>query len=145
MPQPHPTFTCVAEETDTRLWLHVRKTQYKKILTSPDTDVYNIGLPLPSIQEKDVIVQVSTYSARELKFLHLSNLVTALKNDTDLARIHYKTLPQVFQTIYVATGYDYTSFFSEIGKATFLRYLYQSADFITGENNPDTLGTLADT
>ena len=56
MPQPDPTFTCVAEETDTRLWLHVRKTQYKKILImSPDTDVYNIGLPLPSIQEKDVI------------------------------------------------------------------------------------------
>ena len=34
-----------------------------KIL-SPDTDVYNIGLPLPSIQEKEIIIQISTYSAR---------------------------------------------------------------------------------
>ena len=145
-PQPDPTFTCVAEETDTRLWLHVRKTKHNKILImSPDTDVYNIGLPLPSIQEKEVIVQVSTYSARELKFLHLSSLVTAFKNDPDLARIRHEILPQIFQTIYVATGCDYTSFFSEIGKATFLRYLYQYAAFITGESNPDTPGTLADT
>lgn len=58
-------------------------------------------------------------------------MVTALKNDPDLAHAHYKILPQIlFQIIYVATGCDYTSFFSEIGKATFLG---------------DTPGTLANT
>ena len=31
-PQPDPAFTCIAEETDTRLRLHVRKTQHKNIL-----------------------------------------------------------------------------------------------------------------
>lgn len=40
------------------------------------------------------------------------------------------------------TGCDYTSFFNKIGKATFYRYFYQNAEFITsGKNAP---GTLAD-
>jgi len=39
-------------------------------------------------------------------------------------------MPQIFHTIFVATGCDYISFFSEIGKATFLRYFYQHAEFI---------------
>ena len=78
---------------------------------SPDTDVYNIGLPLPSIKEKEVIIQISTYSARELKFLNLSGLVTALHNDPDLARILREILPKLLQTMYVVTGCDYTSFF----------------------------------
>ena len=46
--------------------------------------------------------------------------------------------------IYVATGFDYTSF-NEIEKATFLRYLFQYATFITAGNDLDTPGTLADT
>ena len=42
----------------------------------------------------------------------------------------------------MGTGYDYTSFFSQLGKATFLRYFFQYASFITGGEQP---GTLADT
>ena len=42
----------------------------------------------------------------------------------------------------MGTGCDYTSFFNKIGKATFYRYFYQNAEFITsGKNAP---GTLAD-
>ena len=145
-PQPDPRFTCTAEETDTRMWLHVRKTECKNILImSPDTDVYNIGLPLPSIQEKEIIIQISTYSARESKFLHLSGLVSTLRNNPDLTLICPNILLQVFQMIYATTGSDYTSFFSEIGKATFLRYFFQYAAFITAGNELDTPGTLADT
>ena len=144
-PQPDPRFTCVAEETDTRLWLHVRNTKCHRILImSPDTDVYNIGLPLPCVREKEVVVQVSTYSAREMKFLHLSSLTAAFKNDPDLARIDHKILQQIIQTIYATTGCDYISFFSEIGKATFLRYFFQYAAFITAGSDPETPGTLAD-
>ena len=48
-PEPNPAFSSNAEETDTRLWLHVRKTDHTRILvTSPDTDVYVIGLALQS-------------------------------------------------------------------------------------------------
>jgi len=42
----------------------------------------------------------------------------------------------------VCTGCDYISFFSQLGKATFLRYFFQYASFITGGEQP---GTLADT
>ena len=52
-------------------------------------------------------------------------------------------LPQVFQTLFVATGCDYISFSSGIGKATFLHYFLQHAEFITsGRDNAP--GTLAD-
>ena len=45
-PQPDPEYLCNAEETDTRIWVHVKQTDYKKILVlSPDTDTYHIGLP----------------------------------------------------------------------------------------------------
>lgn len=69
-PQPDPTFKCRAEETDTRVWLHAKRTKQNNILIlSPDTDVYTISLPLVSVFMKDIKVQVSTYHARELKFL----------------------------------------------------------------------------
>ena len=107
---------------DTQLWLHVRNTQYNNVLIlSPDTDV---GLPLQSIKEKDVIVQVSTYSTRELRLLNLSNFISALQNDPDLAHVNPSVLAKVMQTIYVVTECDYISSFSQIGKATFLRYFY---------------------
>lgn len=42
-----PAFLSNAEETDTRLWLHVKQTRHARVLVlSPDTDVYVIGIPL---------------------------------------------------------------------------------------------------
>lgn len=99
--------------------------------------------PLQSILDKDVIVQVSAYSARELRLIQLSSLTSALQNDPDLAHVNPAILPQVIQTIYVATGCDYTSFFSQIGKATFLRYFFQYSAFVTAGTDPSTPGTLA--
>ena len=50
-PQPDPLFTSNAEESDTRLWLHVKKSRYARVLiSSPDTDVYVIGMALDSAQ-----------------------------------------------------------------------------------------------
>ena len=66
----------------------------------------------------------------------------ALENDPDLVAIPTDILPFIIQKIYVCTGCDYISFFSQIGKATFLRYFFQYASFITS-GNPE--GTLADT
>ena len=55
--QPDPRFSCNAEETDTRLWLHA---YFQKILViSPDTDLYHIGVPLQCAIHKEVVVQVS--------------------------------------------------------------------------------------
>ncbi len=54
-------------------------------------------------------------------------------------------LPHILQTLYVFSGCDYTSFFSQLGKATFLRYFFQYASFITAGDQPNTPGTLAST
>ncbi len=142
--QPHPAFTCNAEETDTRIWLHATQTVSNQILIlSPDTDVYHIGLPLPCVMHKNIIVQVSTFNSRQLSLLNLTALVQAFRNDPDLAHIDPSILPKLFQVLYVTSGCDYISFFSQLGKASFLRYFFQYSSFIScGNEHP---GTLADT
>ena len=99
--QPDPTFNSNAEETDTRIWLHARKTPHNKILViSPDTDVYHIGLPLQCAIQKQVIVQVSPVNSKDLKLIHLTQLIKALQDDPDLAGINPSILPQILQTLY---------------------------------------------
>ena len=78
-PQPDPMYSCTAEETDTRLWLHAKQTPCNQILVlSPDTDVYIIGLPLQCTQDKEIIVQISNMNSRELKLLHLKDSLQPL-------------------------------------------------------------------
>ena len=140
--EPDPSYTCNAEETDTRLWLHVKNSTHKNFLVlSPDTDTYHIGLPLQ--QTKQVVIQVGPINSRELKFLNMTALSTALMNDPDLIHIDPSSILQVMQTIFVCSGCDYISFFSQIGKATFLRYFFHHANFITGKAT-SAKGTLAD-
>lgn len=119
--QPDPAFTCNAEETDTRIWLHARKTRYNKIfLVSPDTDVYHIGLPFCT--DKDILVKVSPLHTKEQKILNLTSMRQALQDDPHLASIDPCIMPKVLQSMYILTGCDYTSFFSQIGKTTFAKY-----------------------
>lgn len=141
-PQPDPKYTCNAEEADTRVWLHIRHTTHMRLLLmSPDTDVYHIGLGL-NMSDKHVMVQISPVNSREIRFLDFRALNIALQNDPDLATVPSPILPLVIQTLFVCTGCDYISFFSQLGKATFLRYLFQHASFIT---SGQPKGTLADT
>ena len=49
-----------------------------------------------------------------------------------------------FYKHYVCTGCDYISFLHRIGKASFFRYFFQYATFITSGLNHSTPGTLAD-
>lgn len=139
-PQPNPVYTCNAEEADTRVWLHATKTQHHRVLViSPDTDTYHIGITIQT--NKHILVQVSSISSREMKLIDLTALKAALQNDPDLAGIPPLILPQIMQTLYVCTGCDYISFFSQLGKATFLRCFFKHASFIT---SGDPQGTLAD-
>ena len=48
-----------ADEADLRVWLHcVKAAGVRKLVFSPDTDVYHIGLTIVGgLQECDVIVQ----------------------------------------------------------------------------------------
>ena len=67
-----------AEEADMRIWRHATQTSVQHILVySPDTDVYNIGLPI--IQERQLsiecIVQLNVPHSQVLKYLHANNLI----------------------------------------------------------------------
>ena len=106
-------------------------------VSSPDTDVYHIGLTVVSeLQECDVIVQLNKHSDERTRYLHMTNMIIALSNDPDLSALHIPTRPQVLQSIYVATGCDYTSFFNGLGKVTFLATFFQHAAFIAGRTSP---------
>lgn len=145
-PQPDPKYNSNAEETNTRVWLHATKTYHTNIaIMSPDTDVYHIGLPLLCTINKEVVVILSAVTSRELKVIHLGNFIKALQNDPDFAGTNADKIPKVMQTLYISTGCDYISFFSHIGKSTFLKYFYQYNGFIIAGTNPKTPGTLAET
>ncbi len=107
--EPNPNLRCVAEETDTRLWLHVKKPNCSNILImSPDTDIYNIGLPLLSVCDKNIMVQLNPYYSKELKYLHFTAFLQVLQNDPDLSSIPAEKIPQIFQSLFVSTWCDYS-------------------------------------
>ena len=130
--------TSDAEESDTRVWLHVvHSAGTRKLLFSPDTDVYHIGLPLLNPYLYDVYVQLSPITSPELRLLHLNQLQLDLAGDPDLALV-----PQGLcgaDTVYM----QWVSFFAGFGKATIMRHFFENAWFITGKQ--DIPGTLADT
>ena len=105
---------------------------------SPDTDVYNIGLPLLRPETFDVYVQLSPVNSIEIKLLHLNSLYTSLLNDHDLASVSPLLRAKVIQTLFICSGCDYISFFAGIGKI-----FYENAWFICGMDSLP--GTLAQT
>ena len=140
--QPVPTLSCGAEEADTRVWLHVlRSPGTHKLVCSPDTDVYHIGLPLMCNQLLDIFVRISVFSSQEHRYLSLKKLTTSLQGDPDLSSVLGEILPKVLQTLFVSTGCDYVSYFAGFGKSTFLKAFFQHASFI----NDVSQSTLAST
>ena len=77
--------------------------------------------------------------AEQRRYLHLNNLVNALTTDPDLASIDKDNLANMFQLLFLATGYDYNSYFKSLGKATFWNNFFQYAHFITGKDMPGSL------
>ena len=144
-PRPAPAFQSNAEETDTRVWLHVNQSTLQRFdIFSPDTDVYHIGLPLDH-GEKEILIEINTTSSNQKRILSLSNLKNYLIGDPDLSSILPMELPQVMQTLYVVTGCDYTSFFSGLGKITLMKCFFQHAEFITsGTDYPGRFSDIRD-
>ena len=58
--------TTNADEADMRMWRHVSQAKCNRVLVySPDTDVYNIGIPMVAEMDlKEVVVQVKCSSIR---------------------------------------------------------------------------------
>ena len=65
---------CNAEENNYRIWLHVLNSAgEKKLVLSPGTDVYHIGLPHIVGTNLDVIVR--QFNCKELRLLHMQHLI----------------------------------------------------------------------
>ena len=141
-PKIDSRLTCNAEESDTRIWLHVvQSAGQRKLVISADTDVYHIGLPFVAGTNINVIVQLSSIASLELRLLDMQALITAFGNDSDLAGIPTSLLPLAMQVLYVCSGCDFVSFFHGLGKASFLSAFFE--DFICSNSN-QAPGTLTD-
>ena len=80
--QSDDALSCNAEEADTRIWLHVANSAgHKKLVLSPDTDVYHIGLPIVAETDLDVLVRLSTFNSPEHRILDMQALISAFVND----------------------------------------------------------------
>ena len=55
-PHPYPLLRSNAEESDIRIWLHVKQSAGSKVLIQPpDTDTYHVGLPFVTPQMEVVV------------------------------------------------------------------------------------------
>ena len=134
-PYIYPALRSNAEESDTRIWLHIKHSAgSKKLIQSPDTDTYHVGLPFVTPQ-MEVIVQLSHPGDRHLRLLHLHTLVDLLRRDPELTTLSEEHRAEIIQCLYVCTGCDYVSFFVGIGKATFLKVFFERANFIVGDQS----------
>ena len=72
----------------------------RKLIFSPDTDVYHIGLTNVFIASNDIIILLSPIG-RELKLLHLNELDLALQSDSDLQSIPPHKQKEILKVLYV--------------------------------------------
>ena len=130
-----PQYCSNAEESDLRIWRHVTQGNFhrvKYIVYSPDTDVYHIGLKYICNTNSEVVVQITQLSSKETQYFHLQEFLSATANDPQLAPLPPQDTPKIFQTLYISTGCDYISFFSGLGKASFLQTFFLHSGFISG-------------
>ena len=100
IPQCEPLLTSNAEETDTCLWLHVKHSAgLNKLVLSPDTDVYHIGLPLVANTDLKVLVKISPVGSKQTGFLDIQALIHAFENDPDLASLPRLSIPIIMEIV----------------------------------------------
>ena len=60
----------------------------------------------------------------------MNALIESIRRGLSLTCIPVDDRPSVVQTVFVASGCDYTSFFAGVGKATFYKSLFTHSHFI---------------
>ena len=144
---PRPCFYSNADEADSRVWLHcIHSSGTRKLIFSPDTDIYHIGLTIPRtdtcMSDVQIIVQLSKSYKDSPRFVDLSALCNAIERDPDLSDIQEDFRCQSLQSVYVSTGCDYISFFVGLGKASFLSAFFQYASFIASGDPQGSIGNI---
>ena len=86
---PEPTLRSNADEADLRVWLHCVHSQgQRKLIFSPDTDVYHLGLTIAQrIPQSEILLQLSKSLVENAKFMNLNALLQALSGDYPLSTI----------------------------------------------------------
>ncbi len=90
----------------------------KKLLTPQTLMSTIIGLPIITALQPHADVYVQLKGRRNDTQIPVHP--GALNPEPDLAQIPQQMQPQVLQSVYAATGYDYVSYFRGIGKVFFL-------------------------
>ena len=59
-------------------------------------------------------------------------MLPALNIDPELVGLPHHKLPEIFQMLFIYSGYDYISYFAKLGKVSFFNVFFHHAGFITG-------------
>ena len=113
--------TSNSEEADMRVWLHASYGDgIRKLIFSPDTDVYHIALMHAQL-DNEVMVQLNPLGT-DFKLVDMKILNECLCADSELHATHGPQISKVIVMLYISTGRDFTSFFVGLSKVTFLRH-----------------------
>ena len=141
VPRSTSQYRSNAQEADMRVWRHAIKSEHQRILVcSADTDVYNIGLVMAK-PNKHYLVQINLPHTNTM-YVDIEKLLTSFQHDPDLASLPQNLLGSIMLQLYIITGCDYISYFSGMGKATFLKLFFQHAEFITSEQSDGCLSHI---
>ena len=102
----------------------------KVMIHSPDTDVYSKGLLFVNSSWEIKVQTNLLYHPQQ--YIDFNKLSVCFQCDPYLASIMPSKLNSFISQLYIVTGCDYISYFSEIGKATFLKIFFENSEFITG-------------
>ena len=145
-PQPEPQYHSNAKEADQLVWHHAVMCPSSTVLIfSPDTDIFVIELGFLSGYSKQFVVQNNLPHSGVQKYINVNNLPSALQNDSDFASLATETIPGIMVGLFAATGSDYTSYFKNIGKATFLNLFFQYSRFNSGNGMEGSLNEFNET
>ena len=130
------------EESDTQIWTHVVDTASSVVhIRSIDSDIGMISLPLfQKFSNKHVYIE---FQSAPILFIHLNKLVAGVENDDHLVCIPQENRTKVAQTVYIASGCDFVSYWVGLGKTRYFKAFFQCADFISGHRNPALYGCLS--
>ena len=141
MEHPAPEFKCNADEADTRVWLHVaRASRSRKLLYSPNPDVYHIGLTNANLGTDEIIVQLSPIG-QDLKLIHMKRVQQShLNSPRSLSYTVCLTTPNSLCLIHTHWVWLHTFFFGGIGNTAFLKCYFHFSYFIIAQfpTLPDT-------
>ena len=125
-----PHLTSNHEEADTRVWCNAKNFSHV-VIYSPDTDTTMIGLGLIDDLQSSILLKVDMPGSARPEYVDLNHLADAIRRDTDLAAAPEQMRIPLVQIVFVASGCDFVSFFSGLGKTSFFKALYANCTFIT--------------